>query len=47
MAYKTLIRPLITYAAPKWYNISSSYMEKLRKLDVYELVRLGIESCII
>lgn len=28
--YKSLIRPIITYGCPIWFNISPSYMEKIR-----------------
>ena len=28
--YQSLIRPIITYACPIWFNISPSYMEKIR-----------------
>ena len=30
ICYLTLVRPILTYGGPIWYNISSSYMEKLR-----------------
>lgn len=31
--YKSLIRPILTYGCPIWYNISPSYMEKLRVFE--------------
>ena len=31
--YMLLIRPIITYAAPIWWNISASVMERLRKFE--------------
>ena len=31
--YQTLVRPIITYGCPVWFNISPSYMEKLRKFE--------------
>lgn len=31
--YKSLIRPIITYACPIWFNISPSIMEKLRVFE--------------
>lgn len=31
--YKSLIRPIIVYGCPIWFNISPSYMEKLRKFE--------------
>ena len=33
IAYQSLIRPIITYACPIWYNISAGTMEKLRALE--------------
>lgn len=30
LCYKSLIRPIITYGAPIWFNINASNMEKLR-----------------
>lgn len=33
ICYLTLIRPILTYGCPIWYNISSSYMEKLRVFE--------------
>ncbi|CAK9832643.1 RNA-directed DNA polymerase from mobile element jockey [Anthophora retusa] len=30
ICYKTLIRPILTYACPTWFNISASTMEKIR-----------------
>ena len=30
MCYQTLIRPIITYGCPIWYNIPASLMEKIR-----------------
>lgn len=31
--YKSLIRPIITYGCPIWYNISPFYMEKIRVFE--------------
>lgn len=31
--YQSLIRPIITYGCPIWYNISPSYMEKIRLFE--------------
>lgn len=31
--YQTLIRPIITYACPVWFNISPSYMERIRTFE--------------
>ena len=31
--YQVLIRPIISYACPIWYNISPSYMEKIRVFE--------------
>lgn len=31
--YQSLIRPIITYACPIWFNISPSFMEKLRVFE--------------
>lgn len=33
ICYQTLIRPIITYACPVWYNCSASYMERIRKFE--------------
>lgn len=33
ICYQTLIRPILTYGAPIWYNISSATMEKLRVFE--------------
>lgn len=33
LCYQTLIRPLITYGCPIWYNISASLMEKIRVFE--------------
>ena len=33
ICYLLLIRPIITYAAPIWWNTSASLMEKLRKFE--------------
>lgn len=30
LAYQTLLKPLLTYACPIWFNINHSYAEKLR-----------------
>ena len=30
LCYQTLIRPIITYGCPIWYNIPASLMEKIR-----------------
>ena len=38
--YQSLIRPIITYACPIWFNISPSYMQKLR---IFE--RKCLRSC--
>ena len=35
ICYLLLIRPIITYAAPIWWNVSASTMEKLRKFERY------------
>ncbi|OXU19415.1 hypothetical protein TSAR_016630 [Trichomalopsis sarcophagae] len=35
ICYLLLIRPIITYAAPIWWNISASLMEKIRKFERY------------
>ena len=32
-AYKTLIRPILTYGSQIWYNISPSIMENMRKVE--------------
>lgn len=31
--YKALVRPILTYGCPIWFNISPSYMEKIRKFE--------------
>lgn len=31
--YKTLIRPILLYGCPIWFNISPSYMERIRVLE--------------
>ncbi|CAK9799903.1 RNA-directed DNA polymerase from mobile element jockey [Anthophora quadrimaculata] len=41
ICYKTLIRPILTYACPTWFNISASTMEKLR---IFE--RKCLRACI-
>ncbi|KYN16194.1 hypothetical protein ALC57_11547 [Trachymyrmex cornetzi] len=33
ICYLLLIRPIITYGCPIWYNISASLMEKIRSLE--------------
>lgn len=33
ICYQLLIRPIITYAAPVWFNQSASVMEKMRKFE--------------
>lgn len=33
LCYMTFIRPILTYGAPIWFNISPSYMERLRTLE--------------
>ena len=33
IAYQSLIRPILTYGCPTWFNISSSLMEKLRVFE--------------
>lgn len=33
ICYKALIRPILTYGAPIWFNVCPSYMEKLRILE--------------
>lgn len=40
ICYKTLVRPILTYGAPIWYNMCASYMERLR---VFE--RKALRSC--
>ncbi|OXU26695.1 hypothetical protein TSAR_016977 [Trichomalopsis sarcophagae] len=35
ICYLLLIRPIITYAAPIWWNVSASFMEKIRKFERY------------
>ena len=30
LMYQSLIRPILTYACPIWFNVSPSYMEKIR-----------------
>lgn len=41
VCYETLIRPILTYACPIWYNISASYMEKFR---IFE--RKALRTCL-
>jgi hypothetical protein len=41
LCYQALIRPIITYGCPIWYNISASQMEKIR---VFE--RKCIRACL-
>lgn len=43
LCYLLLIRPIITYGVPIWYNISSRLMEKIR---VFERKCLTIRSCL-
>lgn len=31
--YQTLLRPILTYGCQIWFNISPSYMERLRKFE--------------
>lgn len=31
--YQALVRPIITYGCPIWFNISPSYMERIRKFE--------------
>ncbi|CAB0041050.1 unnamed protein product [Trichogramma brassicae] len=33
IAYQSLIRPILTYACPVWFNISNSLMEKMRIIE--------------
>lgn len=33
ICYKTIVRPILTYGCPVWYNISCSTMEKLRSFE--------------
>lgn len=33
ICYQLLIRPIITYGCPIWYNVSASLMEKIRQLE--------------
>jgi len=33
ICYQALIRPIITYGCPIWYNISASLMEKVRVFE--------------
>ena len=33
ISWLCLIRPILTYACPIWFNLSASYMEKLRLLE--------------
>lgn len=33
LMYQSLVRPVITYSCPIWFNISPSYMEKIRKFE--------------
>ncbi|OXU22510.1 hypothetical protein TSAR_012087 [Trichomalopsis sarcophagae] len=41
LCYQALIRPIITYGCPIWYNISASLMEKIRVLE-----RKCIRACL-
>lgn len=41
IAYQTLIRPILSYGCPMWYNISASLMEKIR---IYE--RKCLRACL-
>ncbi|XP_074112931.1 uncharacterized protein LOC141536352 [Cotesia typhae] len=41
ICHQLLIRPIITYASPIWWNTSASYMEKIRVLD-----RKCIRTCL-
>lgn len=38
--YQSLVRPIISYGCPIWFNISPSYMEKIRKFE-----RKCLRSC--
>lgn len=40
ICYKALVRPLLTYGAPIWFNVCPSYMERLRVLE-----RKALRSC--
>lgn len=40
LLYQSLVRPIITYGCPIWFNISPSYMEKIRKFE-----RKCLRSC--
>ena len=40
ICYQLLIRPILTYASPIWWNISASAMERLRKFE-----RQCLRSC--
>lgn len=40
LLYKALVRPIITYGCAIWFNISPSYMEKIRKFE-----RKCLRSC--
>lgn len=33
LLYQSLIRPILTYGCQIWFNVSPSYMEKLRKFE--------------
>jgi len=33
LMYQALVRPIITYGCPIWFNISPSYMERIRKFE--------------
>ncbi|OXU29896.1 hypothetical protein TSAR_001059 [Trichomalopsis sarcophagae] len=58
IAYLRLLRPIISYACPIWWNISASYMEKLRTFErkclksqrtdifIIKLIRNHIKSAI-
>lgn len=39
--YQTLVRPILSYGCPIWFNISPSYMERLRKCE-----RKILRSCL-
>lgn len=41
ICYQLLIRPIITYGCPIWYNISASQMEKIRSFE-----RKCLRSCL-
>lgn len=40
LLYQALIRPILTYGCPIWFNVSPSYMERFRKFE-----RKCIRSC--